>query len=184
MAAFTVMGFVDPFDLLCSLKGRLGGFQGTGLRVLHLRAPRKSEPDEYLDTRELSRWPEARAVLDRISQAGRARMGADVDIGRVFLEMLDAGTGTRPRRDLSHGSQRYARLICGLRCNPGSILWCPPEQHILTAGEVVLTTATLYQGAINMGEFARINLVIDVAASAPIQPQNRELEEPVNPLPI
>lgn len=183
MAAFTAVGFVDPFDLLCSLKGRLGGFQGTGLRVLHLRAPRKSEPEEYLDTRELARWSEARAILDRIALAAKQRTGANVDFGRIFLEMLDAGTGTRPRRDLSPGAQRYARLICGLRCNPGAILWCPPEQHVLSAGEVVMTASALYHGAINMGEFSRINMVIDVA-SIPNQPQNRETEEPANLLPI
>lgn len=182
MAAFTTVGFVDPFDLLCSLKGRLGGFQGTGLRVLHLRAPRKSDPDEYLDTRELSRWAEARAVLERIALSAKQRTGADVEFGRIFLEMLDAGTGARPRRDLSPHASRFARLICGVRCNPGSILWCPPEQHILTPGEVVMTAASLYHGAINMGEFSRVNMVIDVA-SIPSLPQIRETEETANLLP-
>lgn len=168
MPNFSLLGFLDPFDLLCSLKGRLGEFQGNpGLRVLHLRAARKAEPDIFLDTRDLTRWPEARAVLERIRVAARTNFKADLEWGRIWLEMLDAGSGTRPRRDPSLYAQRHLRLLCGLRCNPGAYLWCPPEQHVLRSGEIVATAPSLWHAAVNMGDFSRINLVIDAQITQP-----------------
>jgi hypothetical protein len=160
---FTTLGFIDPFDLLCSMKGRLGEFQGAGLRILHLRAARKSAPEEFLDTREATRWPEYRAILERVAAEARSKFGAEIEFARCWLEMLDAGTGVRPRVDRSAYALGHMRLVYGLRCNPSSYLWCPPEQRVLNAGEILLTAPALWHGAVNMGEFSRIHLVMDIA---------------------
>lgn len=162
MPNFLSVGWIEPFDIIASLKSRLGDFKGTGTRFLPLRGATRDEPDEYRDTRELTRWPEMRAILDRLSMEAAARQQGEIEIGRVYLEMLDSGAGTRPRSD--RGSP-WLRLIYGLRCNPLAYLWCPPEQRVLTPGEVLLTSAALFHGAVNMGEFSRINLVVDLKAS-------------------
>ena len=162
MLNFSPAGFIDPFELLCSLKGRLHLFTGTGLRVLHLRAPRKSEPNAYIDLRDLTRWPEAQAVLDQVAETAEKRAGHAVELGRAYLEMLDAGAATAPRKIAGDYAARHARVVVGLRCNPGSYLWCPPDQVVLTSGQAVLTSPALYHGALNAGETARIHLIIDV----------------------
>lgn len=176
MPNFTALGFIDSFDLVCSLKGRLGEFQGTGLRILHLRAARKAEPEVFLDTREFTRWPECRAVLEQIRLAAKTQFMANLEWGRIFLEMLDPGTGTRPRRDLSAYAQHHLRLICGLRCNPGAVIWSPPEQYVLKSGEIIATGPALWSAAVNMGEFSRINLVIDAQMASPAAPAEPEEE--------
>lgn len=172
---FQPLGFIEPFDLVCSLKERIGLFQGTGLRTVHLRAPRKSEPDEYVDTRELQRWPELRAVMERVETVGAEQFKTELDYSRIYLEMLDATTGMAPRRGPHPYSQHHLRLIIGLRCNPLSYLWCPPEQRVLSSGEVVLTSPAFWHGAVNMGEYSRINLVLDIRRPEPLR-QDEALE--------
>lgn len=175
MPNFLSVGWIEPFDIIASLKGRLGDFKGTGTRFLPLRGATKDEPDEYRDTRELTRWPEMRAILDRLSMEAATRQAGEIEIGRVYLEMLDSGAGIRPRID--RGSP-WLRLIVGLRCNPLAYLWCPPEQRALTPGEVVLTSAALFHGAVNMGEFSRINLVVDLRGSNGHEPDLSAAEAP------
>jgi len=161
---FTPVGFIEPFELISSLKERMGLFQGTGgLRTLHLRAPRKAEPDEYGDTRDFARWREAQAVLERVEETARSQFKEELEFARVYLEMLDAAAGVAPRRVSPPYAARHLRLIVGVRSNPSAYLWCPPEQRVLTPGEVILTSPALWHGAINMGDYSRINLVIDVA---------------------
>lgn len=171
MPNFISAGWIEPFDLVCSLKSRLGAFTGTGTRYLHLRGATKAEPDEYRDTRELTHWPEVRAVLDRLSMEAQARQQGEIEIGRVYLEMLDSGSGIRPRRD---EKWPWPRLIIGLRCNPESYLWCPPEQRVLSSGEVILTSPALFHGAVNRGEFSRIHLIVDLRGGP-----YREVDPPV-----
>lgn len=162
MPNFLSVGWIEPFDIIASLKSRMGDFKGTGTRFLPLRGATKDEPDEYRDTRELTRWPELRAVLDRLSMEAQARQHGEIEIGRAYLEMLDSGSGRMPRRDTA---SNWLRLIVGLRTNPSSYLWCPPEQRVLTAGEVLLTSPALFHGAVNMGEFSRIHLIADIRGS-------------------
>jgi hypothetical protein len=165
MPNFSPAGFIEPFDLLCSLKGKLHLFVGTGVRVLHLRAPRKSEPNAYIDLRELVRWPEAQAVLDEALSTAERRVGHAVELGRAYLEMLDAGASTPARRAVGNYPAQHVRVVLGLRCNPGSYLWCPPEHVVLMPGQAVLTSPALYHGALNAGETARIHLVMDIRAA-------------------
>lgn len=167
MPNFSPAGFIDPFDLLCSLKGRLHLFSGTGVRVLHLRAPRKSEPNAYIDLRELARWPEAQAVLDEVAEAAAKRAAHPVELGRAYLEMLDPGAAIAPRKVAGDYATIHARVVVGLRCNPGSYLWCPPDQVVLTPGQAILTSPALYHGALNAGETARIHLIIDIRKAGP-----------------
>ena len=161
MANFTLVGFFEPFDLICSLKGRMGDFsERPGLRTIMLRGSRKGEPGEYIDSRELVRWPEMRAVLDHIGETAEKLLNARIEFGLAYVEMLDAGSGVRTQR---HPSP-FMRLIGGLRCNPGAYLWCPPEQYVLHPGEMVLTSPALFHGAVNAGDHSRINLVVDIRA--------------------
>ena len=162
MPNFSHAGFIDPFDLLCSLKGRLHLFTGTGLRTLHLRAPRKSEPNEYVDLPDFKRWPEAQAVLNEVAETAEKRAGHTIELGRAYLEMLDAGAAIASRKVSGDYAARHARVVVGIRCNPGSYLWCPPDQVVLTPGQAVLTSPALYHGALNAGETARIHLIIDI----------------------
>lgn len=175
MSCFTPVGFIEPFELISSLKERMGLFQGaSGLRTLHLRAPLKAEPDEYVDTRDFARWHEAQAILERVSEVALQQFKTELEFARVYLEMLDAAAGISPRRGSAPYAVRHVRLILGLRCNPSSYLWCPPEQRVLTPGEVVVTSPALWHGALNMGEYSRINMVLDVR-----QPQAEAFPNPV-----
>lgn len=184
---FTPVGWIDVYDLACSLRPRLSQFQGTGTRVLPLRGPRKdTSPDDeygYVDSRLLAKWVEVRAAVDRIRDAaamwarsGNTGGGGAVEFGRIFLDMLDGGGAINPlRRDNRAYWSRHVRLLVGIRCPPHAYLWAPPEQLVIQPGQVVMTSPALWHAAINLSETPRVNLVVDVKkASTPSPPQTRE----------
>ena len=94
MPNFTLVGWVDPVDVIASLRPKLPLFQGTGTRHLVLRGPRKeADPDDenaFVDRK--IRWPEIQGVIRKIMDAR-----ADLVAGRIYLEHLDPGS-TMPLR--------------------------------------------------------------------------------------
>jgi hypothetical protein len=162
------IGWIDVYDLACSLRSRLSEFQGTGTRTLPVRGPRQGgdADDEYafIESRRpmVRKWVELDAVRRKLDDAATARIGGGVDYGRIFLEMLDPEAHIALRRDTRHYAARHLRLVVCIRSNPGCFLWCPPEQLGLVPGQIILTSAGLLQAAVNLGDTPRINLIIDV----------------------
>ena len=170
MANLMPVGWIDVYDLACSLRSRVSEFQGTGTRQLPVRGPRAGGDgdDEYafVESRRplVRKWVELDTVRRKIEDAATQRIGGAIEFGRIFFEMLDPGVHQGLRRDSRPYAARHARLIVGIRSNPGCWLWCPPEQFLLSAGQVIMTTAGLLHAAVNLGDTPRVNLVIDVKA--------------------
>ena len=157
------MGWVDPHDLIASLRPRLPLFTGTGVRYLSLHGPPKGgdADDETTFVHRkggpAGRWPECHAVIQEILHARPS-----LALGRIYLELLDPGTTVPLRRDTRPYALRHARLLVGVRCNPAAYLWSPPDTWLMQPGQVVLTQPALWSAAVNLGTGPRITLVIDV----------------------
>ena len=159
MPNFTLVGWVDPYDVIASLRPRIQLFAGTGLRRLVLRGPPKGGDGEdeasFID-RKL-RWPELSLLIRKIVDARPGLVP-----GHIYLELLDPGATQPLRRDTRPYALRHHRLLVGLRCNPAAYLWCPPDVWLMQPGQCVATPPGAWQAAINMGETPRITLVIDL----------------------
>lgn len=175
MPQFTLVGWVDPYDVVASLRPRIPLFQGTGLRRLVLRgAPKDGDSQDetqFIDRKV--RWPELSILLRKILDA-RPGLAA----GSIYLELLDPGATIPLRRDTRPYALRHTRLLVGLRTNPAAYLWCPPDTWLLQPGQCVVTPPGSWQAAINLGETPRITLVIDLkqSPSVPDSPPQGQTE--------
>ena len=166
--AVQLMVWVDPHDLIASLRPRLPLFHGTGVRYLPLRGPPKGGDAEdetnFVDRKGglAGRWPELHSVVQEILHA---RPG--LALGRIYLELLDPAETIPLRRDTRPYALRHGRLLVGLRCNPAAYLWCPPDTWLIQPGQVVLTQPALWHAAVNLGRTPRITLVIDLRQDVP-----------------
>jgi hypothetical protein len=160
---FQLVGWVDPHDLIASLRSRMPLFTGTGIRHLPLRGPKKNgDPNDdsaFVDRRTgpAGRWPEMHTILRTILDARPGLLP-----GRIYLELLDPGAAAPLRQDTRPYCLRHLRLLVGVRCPPQAYLWSPPEPWLMQPGQVVLTRPSLWHAAINLAATPRITLVIDL----------------------
>lgn len=179
MANFTLVGWVDPTDLIASLRSRMPLFTGTGIRRLALRGPKRDgDPDDethFVDRKggPAGRWPECHDVVQKILHAR-----PDLALGRIYFELLDPGATIPLHHDTRPYALRHTRLLVGVRTNPAAYLWCPPDVWLMQPGQVVLTQPALWHAAINMGETPRITLVVDVRQEPAVGMQPPEISTP------
>ena len=159
MTAFTPIpgAWFDPFELICSLRERLGlfGEAKRGRRILSAGAP-------------IARWPELDNMLGRIEHFGEAMFQPIDEAARLYLEMLDPGAimGWRTRDDeIARETLRFYMLVIG---NPLTF-WYAPGQVIAPApGQLMACNTRIPHSAANFGDCPRIALVIDA------RPKGRE----------
>ena len=118
MPHFTPLVFLDTYPLLASLPAREGMFRAThdGERILALRGPKKdTEPAEeaWVRYQSYAKWPEAKIMLGQLKRIGDGLLG-EIEFGRVFLEMLDAGACLPWAIG---GESNYARVQSGFTGN-------------------------------------------------------------------
>lgn len=112
----SLLAWLDPYQLVCSLRERDGLFRAAGNAgryVLNLRGPAKdadpSDLEAYVWSSAYDRWPELQTMLSRIEA------GADgaYTPGRIYLDMLHPGALSPWQRPA------HTRLLMLLRSNPG-----------------------------------------------------------------
>lgn len=189
---FTLISFLDTYDLACSLRPRAGMFGGSGVRTLHLRGPKKGaeDPDDESDygrSREAARWPEFKTLIGRIERLGEQIFsnygGGHVEFGRIFLEWLDVGATVPWRKLEGDYFERFNRLHLALRTNPGCMLYSGVEAIQLPPGQMARMNVMVPHSAVNLGASPRVHLVLDVRragrpAEAPALNLPEVVEEP------
>ncbi len=166
MANFAAVAFLDPFELAASLRTRWGRFHGDpgGLRTMSIRgAPAgAADPDDdatfgfYRQAGVRSgKWPEMAALLDRLERLGGQ------DYGRIWLEMYPPGyRGWRDPEPPAY-AERFSRAVMALRWNPEAALFSGRESQVLVPGFLTLVNHRTICGAMNLGEWETVALVID-----------------------
>lgn len=165
MPNFTALAFVDIWELSCSLRPRVGLFKAGEPRVLYLRGPRANadDPDDdlaYVRSRELAKWPEATNTITRLTRLGTQAFGP-IDLGRVFVEMLEPDTTLPWTRRTGAYVERFTRLYVALRTNPGTILFSGTEGWHLQQGQAVAVNQRVPTSAVNLGDHWAAHLVLD-----------------------
>jgi hypothetical protein len=169
MTAFTPIAFLDTFDLVASLPARMGLFRDAadGSRMLALRTERPAPLGEDAGIGRVAnpfgwyaaytKWPEMKNLLGRLKRIGDVQLG-EIELGHVYLEMLDADTVTQWRRP------EASPWVCAhlpVRTNPAAFLYAGREMTHLLPGQLTVVDRGVWSSAVNWGEYARIHLVIE-----------------------
>jgi hypothetical protein len=160
MSAYNIIpgGWFDPFELICSLRPRMGWFREpvNGKRIVHAT-------DKVQD-----KWPELANMLDRLRQFGKDAY----ENGRASVEMIDPQAITPwevdpgPYEALGQQFIKGPRFLMALRSNMGFAFHGPAEVINPNPGQLFMVDTRLPRCAINMGESPWIGLVIDAKPKA------------------
>src|SRR5580704_13213542 len=132
MPAFTPITFLDTFDLAAALPPRMGLFRETADgHLLPLRG-RGKEGERIGWYPAASKWPEMKTLVGNLQRIGEARLG-EIEVGAVFLHMLNPGTATawHPPE-----ASPWIRTHLALRTNPGALMFAGREAHHLLPGQL------------------------------------------------
>jgi hypothetical protein len=157
MTAFLAAAHLDVFDLIGSLRTRLGLFKqenggALGCPVRQPRGEKFTRPPHAAD----GKWPELTNMLQRILRLGD-QMGG-IELGRVDLELLSAGACMDWLKD---DGVPYEHAVMLLRTNPGVTFYAGAEVAMPGIGFLTIISRRVPRSAINMGESSAIWLAID-----------------------
>jgi hypothetical protein len=168
------LGWLDVYELACSMRSRIGLFPKTGaVRALQIRGAKgDADPEDdaaFIWTKGArDRWPELNNTL-----AETERLVPDIEWGRIVLELLMPNGIVALASDASDYAERYVRAHLPIRTNPAALLICGGTCAHLAQGAVsALATKRpplppLPVGAMNLGEKPRIHLVCDFRKKEP-----------------
>ncbi len=161
MPAFVPVAFLDTFDLVASLRERMDRFRSTGeagLTELRVREESSIEGKGHVWYKPYAEWPELKATIQTLRGLGDRLAGAaGIELGRVFLEMLDPGT-TLP---WTTEESEFVRVEMALRTNPGARLFVGTESTHLLPGQLTIVATGVPRCAVNLGEWPRVHLVVE-----------------------
>ncbi len=165
MPNFTPIAFLDTFELAASLRQQIGLFDHETPRILPVIQPRKGaeeEDEDFVMAAGAAKWVAMKNFLGRLKRKGEAIYGP-VDLGRVYLEMLDPGVKLPWSEGLT-GSyiERYSRFHLALRTSPAAIMLAGPEIGSPAMGWLTMVNVRVPSTAANFGEAPRVHLVVDV----------------------
>jgi hypothetical protein len=168
--SFVVLGWLDVYELSCSLRSRMGLFPKSGeVRVLSIRGPRgDADPEDqaaFVWTKGREKWPELMNILGQIEHIGQAFGG--IEWGRISLELLMPSGIVPFESDGSVYAERFDRVHLAIRTNPAAVMFCGIASRHVASGEAVLLATKrpprppLPVGAFNGGESPRCHLIVD-----------------------
>jgi hypothetical protein len=140
MSAFSLLGWLDCFDLAASLPKHMGEFKGEGRRLLY-----------SFDAVE--GWVEFESIRDALDSTAH-RLG--YEINRCILELLDPGHCSPWR---TFGALLRTHLV--LRTNPRAVIYSGIESMSPGQGLLVAFDPRQPFSAVNLGDSPRIHLVVD-----------------------
>jgi hypothetical protein len=168
------LGWIDVYELACSLRSRIGLFPKSGaVRTLQIRGPKgDADPEDdagFVWTRGArDRWPELNNTL-----AETERVVPDIEWGRIVLELLMPNGIVPLAADTSEYGERYVRAHLPIRTNPAALLICGGACVHLAQGAISMLATkraplpTLPVGAMNLGEKFRVHLIADFRKKDP-----------------
>lgn len=167
MPNFLSVSFLDTFELVGSLRSKMGLFKRRAddrLMVLPVRGPRANadDPDDdtaYVRYKDAAKWVELTGMLTRIVRIGEQSGG--FELGRVSLELLPPGACLPWELEFSAYAARFARAVLPLRTNPGVTLYSGGEVWHPVIGWLTITNRLVRHSAINLGEHQAIWLALD-----------------------
>lgn len=167
MSNFVPIAHLDTFDLASSLRSRFGMFKAAEageMRVLPLRGFRKgTEPDaeDFVMYAVTTKWVELSNMRGRLKRLGDQMLG-NIEFGRIWFEMLDAGRWVQWREAESGPyAERWTTLHLPIRTNPAAMMYAGAEAGSPGQGWVTIVNTRVPQSAINLGEHSRIHLVAE-----------------------
>lgn len=167
MTNFVPIAFLDTFDLVASLRQRLGLFKaraGEEALLLPLRGFRKdteAADENFVSYAVTSKWVELANMLSRLRRIGDQGLGA-VEFGRIHFEMLPSGMIVPwSRGESGPYAERWSVLHLPLRTSPTAVMYAGPEQSSPGPGFVTIVNVRVPSSAVNLGEHSRIHLVAE-----------------------
>ena len=158
MTAFLAAAHFDTFDLIASLRIKMGLFKRNNR--IEVRAPKtEGDQERFVLRQHAARWPELTNLLQRIRRLGE-QMGG-IEFGRIDLEMLPAGACMDWRLDQGEETLRYEHAIMLLRTSPAVTFFAGSEVAAPGIGFLTIMSRRLPRSAINTGEAAAIWLALD-----------------------
>jgi len=168
---FQPIAHYDVHLLAASLVTRDGLWRDApepGRKLLQVRFPRAGTSDSEdtiawaIGTNTTRRqWPELHNLIGRMKRDSEARIGAEIEMGRQYLEMLDRGARLEWHAEDGPYFERYARSLIPLRTNPHTLLIAGCEVASPGHGWLTWMNVRAPCAAINMGDCPLVMLVID-----------------------
>ena len=177
---FATLVFYDTFEVVASLPPRMGLFRqdaaAEGRRLLTLRMPRAGE-DENAESvawgwnvqTSPKKWPQIHNLLGRMLRDAKARVAGDVELGSIYLEMLDPGAALPWQTLTGAYIERFSRFHMALRTNPAAMMFSGNETFSPALGWLTAVNARVRCSASNDGAWSRIHLVVDVRKKEPVE---------------
>ena len=159
---FVAAAHLDPFDLIGSLRTRLGLFKTEHGSASTLICPvRQMRGEKWVRPPHAAsgKWPELTNCLQRISRMGEAMGG--IEFGRIDLEMLPAGGCMDWRLDRGEETLKHEHAIMLLRTSPAVAFFAGSEVAAPGIGFLTTISRRLPRSAINLGDSAAIWLALD-----------------------
>jgi hypothetical protein len=166
MANFLPLLFVDHIDLAGTLRRHEGLYDRGTPRILPIRHPRKgteAEDEDFVSGPRdgpIAKWVEMKNFLGRLKREAEKLTGP-IDLGLVWLEMLDPGVTLPWATESGPYIERYTRVHMALRTNPGALMISGCEASSPAPGWVTAVNVRVPCTAINMGQNPRVHLVVD-----------------------
>ena len=168
---FIPLLFVDHIDLAGSLRRHEGLYDQGTPRILQVREPRKGTgPDEgdfvWCQTVREKKWVQMTNFLGRLKREAEAILGP-IDLGWVFLEMLDPGAAIAMPAMTGSYFERHTRVVMALRTNPATLMVSGVETASPAPGWVTAVNERGPGYMANMGQHPRVHLVVDFKKKEP-----------------
>lgn len=166
MANFVPLLFVDHIDLAGSLRRYEGLYDHGTPRILPIRFPRKGTEPEDEDfvsgprDSAIAKWVELKNFLGRLKREAEKLTGP-IDLGLVFLDMLDPGATLPWTTESGVYIERFTRVHLALRTNPATLMVSGCETASPALGWVTAVNVRVPCTAINLGQHPRVHLVVD-----------------------
>lgn len=165
MPNFLPLLFVDHIDLAGSLRRHEGLYEEGTPRILPVHMPRTgTELDDedfvWCATVREKKWVQMTNFLGRLKREAEKLTGP-IDLGCVFLEMLDPGAAIAAPAETGAYIERYTRVHMALRWNPAAIMVSGSEVANPMPGWVTAVNVRVPCYIANMGQHPRVNLVVD-----------------------
>jgi hypothetical protein len=169
---FLPLLFVDHIDLAGSLRRHEGLYDHETPRILPIRYPRRGtdrEDENFVSgprDGEIAKWVAMTSFLGRLKREAEKLVGP-IDLGCVFLEMLDPGAAIATEAESGAYIERYTRVHVALRTNPATLMVSGAEASSPAPGWVTAVNVRVPCYAVNMGQHPRVHLVVDFKKKEP-----------------
>lgn len=158
MSAFLAAAHLDTFELVGSLRTRLGLFKAPehGALVCPVRQWRG---EKWMQAPYVASWPELTNMLKRIAHLGESMGG--IEFGDIDLVLLRPGACMDWQIDQGEETLQYEHAILVLRTSPAVTFFAGAEAAAPGIGFLTMVSRRLPRSTINLGADAAIWLAAD-----------------------